>query len=359
MTTIATGNLVAAAAALAGLAAEQADAADRDRRLSTELLDALLAAGFARHFVSTRHGGAEGTFTDLAQALMTVGAGCASAAWVGLIYASSSRMAGFLPEEGCRDVWAAGPDTPVASALRPAGRAVRDGDHWVIGGRWEFLSGIGRAEWALLCVAGDDGTRYFAVPRTDWTVEATWLATGMRATASDTVVVTEAQVPATRSFAHQVLLTGTTDAAACHRVPLAGCGPQLFAAAAIGPAAAALDRWAATRAKKDTVARLALARSAAELDVARLLVVRAATTADRITLTPAETATTMRDSAVAARMTRDATDRLIELSGSAMLSERDPLQRAWRDVRTATAHGALSLDAASVPYARDVWGWRE
>ncbi|QEU89975.1 hypothetical protein [Streptomyces kanamyceticus] len=351
---------------LTDLAAAHAPEADRARRLTPDVLTGLLGAGFARHFVPARHGGAEGTFTDLARAVRTVATGCVSAAWVGLIYATAGRMAAFLPDAGQAELWAEGPDAAVSSALRPSGRATLSGDVWTVTGRWDFLSGVDFADWALLCVAGDDcagepadGVRYFAVPRAAWTVEHTWHPTGMRATASDSVHVEQVRVPCSRSFGHSALMSGSDDpdAAACYRAPLQGSGPPLFVAPALGGATRALTAWAGGRAKRDATARLALTRGSAELDIARLLLDRSVAAADEPGMSREAVARVLRDAAVAARLVRDAVDRVVDLSGSAMLSEADPLQRAWRDVRTATAHGALDLDRSSTQYVRDIWGW--
>ncbi|WP_438486779.1 acyl-CoA dehydrogenase family protein [Streptomyces sp. S186] len=355
------GDLAAAAHRMTDTLAEHAATADRERRLAPDVVAKLLSAGFARHFVPACHGGTEGTFTDLAQALRIAGGGCVSAAWVGLIYASSGRMAAFLPRAGQDEVWADGPDAALSSALRPSGSATRSGDDWLVTGRWDFLSGVRHADWSLLCVAVEQpqGVRYFAVPRGQYTIEANWCPTGMRATASDSVHVDHVRVPDARTFPHSSLLDGSDDptAAACYRAPLPGSGPPLFAAPALGAATAALTRWAERRTKRDATARLALTHGTAELDIAQLLLDRAVAAADAAPMTRETVARTMRDASTAARLVRDAVDRVVELSGSAMLSEADPLQRAWRDVRTAVSHGALDLERSSAQYVRDVWGW--
>ncbi|MEU3711103.1 hypothetical protein [Streptomyces catenulae] len=353
--------LTAAAHRTAAVLADRAATADRERRLAPDTVARLLTAGFARHFVPVRHGGAEGTFGDLARALRVVGGSCVSAAWVGLIHASSGRMAAFLPVAGQDEVWAGGPDAALSSALRPAGSATRSGGDWILSGRWDFLSGVRHADWSLLCVAGErpPDIRYFAVPRAQYRVAETWCATGMRATASDSVHLDGVRVPDARTFPHAALADGSDDptTAACYRAPLPGCGPPLFAAPALGAATAALTRWARRRTARDATARLALTRGSAELDIAQLLLDRAVSAADTPPTDTGTVARTMRDAATAAHLIRDAVERIAGLSGSAMLAETDPLQRAWRDVRTAVSHGALDLDRSSTRYVRDVWGW--
>ncbi|WP_261559877.1 hypothetical protein [Frankia tisae] len=116
------GNAAAvrAAGTLAGRHAAQADA---ERRLRPEVVDALVGAGFGRWFTPPEFGGEPCGYRDLAEAVITVGEGCASAAWVAGLLASSARFAGFLPPPGQADVWEQGPDTRLVAAVIPQGTA--------------------------------------------------------------------------------------------------------------------------------------------------------------------------------------------------------------------------------------------
>lgn len=156
-----------AADGLRTLAALHAEDADHRRGLSREVTDGIRAAGFARHFVAARFGGAEGSFAELTRAVITVGESCAASAWCASLAAYSARFASHLPEEGHQALWGASPDTVVATGLMPAGRARRADGGWQVTGQWAYVSGIDFADWVMLCaaVAGGEGPRSCASSR--------------------------------------------------------------------------------------------------------------------------------------------------------------------------------------------------
>jgi len=356
-------DLTAEAESLAKLAAEAAPEAERERRLSPEVIDAVLAAGFARHFVPVAHGGAAGGFLEVTRAVATVAEGCASAAWCASLTASLGRMAAYLPASGQAEVWRQGPDTLIVGGLMPAGRARRTPGGWRLSGSWPYVSLVDASSWALLCALTEDEDatpHYFAVPRAAYTVRDTWRSVGMRATGSNTLVVDGAQVPDDLAFPRALLEQGTApDADAdCHRAPLRSVNGLTFAAPVIGTARGALRVWTAEtarRAASDTEART-LARTSGELDAATMLLERAAETADAGHTSPYDIVRATRDCSLAAGMAADAVTRLLRASGTGALQESAPLQRYWRDVTAAASHLVLRFDNAATGYARHLWG---
>ncbi len=238
-----------------------ATAADSERCLAPEAMDALTRAGFSRHFVPRRWGGDERTFEELLTRAAAVGDACASAAWCAALYAAHGRFAAYLPYEGQRDLWAMSPDVRIAAGITPAsGTAVRVGAGWRLRGEWSCVSGVGFADWLLLAaveqgadqrstasgadrkhVGGDvPGSgpivRVFAVPAGDVRVCDSWHATGVRGTGSHTVVASGVPVPDHRSFPLTELLTGAPGAGRgrCHVVPAMLCAGLIFAASGQG-----------------------------------------------------------------------------------------------------------------------------
>ncbi|MFE0464890.1 acyl-CoA dehydrogenase family protein [Kitasatospora sp. NPDC058965] len=355
------------------LAAAHAAKADLDRRPRPEVTDAIRAAGFARHFVPARFGGAEGSFTDFTRAVAEVAEGDASAAWCASIAATLGRMAAFLPEQGQRTVWADGPDAQVVGALMPGGTAEAVDGGWLVSGKWAYLSGIHGSQFALLCcpVPTADGgreVRFLLVPRAAYTVEETWFTVGMRGTGSDTLALAPTFVPVEHSFAREDLLVGRAQASAahCHNVPLKSVSGLSFAAPVLGAATGALRSWAAAQAAKraavpagprisggtDASAELTLARAAGELDAARLLLERAAADADLGRPEPALAARAQRDHAFAVDLLLDSVNRLARSAGTRAQSEAEDFQRYWRDANAAAGHVVLQWE----PAAR---GWAE
>jgi alkylation response protein AidB-like acyl-CoA dehydrogenase len=89
-------------------------------------------------------------FSDVIEELAYVDT---STAWAAMIGAGCNGLAGgWLPEEGARRIFGAGPDgvRPVVAgqlAPRGAGHPVRGG--YLVSGRWGFSSGIVHADWLI------------------------------------------------------------------------------------------------------------------------------------------------------------------------------------------------------------------
>lgn len=133
------------------LAADLAEVGEHNRRLDPAVIDAIIEAGFARHFVPQQWGGLSGSFTEASHAVALIGEGCASAAWVASVIAYSGRFASYLPEQAQAEIWADGADHVVTSALVPSGRVEQVPGGWQVSGDWLYISGAEIADWALVC----------------------------------------------------------------------------------------------------------------------------------------------------------------------------------------------------------------
>jgi alkylation response protein AidB-like acyl-CoA dehydrogenase len=363
------GSGVAKAARdVASLAARYAVRAEADLRLAPEVVQAVVAAGFARHFVPAEHGGHGGTFAELNGAVATIGAECPATAWCAALAASLARMAAALPEEGRKEIWKDGPDTFVVGAVSPRGRARRQHNGWVLSGSWSYVSAVDHSEWALVLgtVPGEERpeARFFALRRTAYRIEQTWSDVGMRATGSNTLIVEDAFIPESLSFAAQDLIAGRApdSAAACHAVPLPAANGLTFCLPMLGAAKGALAHWSAYAAEKVCAApgpgpgrwfyEETLARCSGEIDAAELLLDRVAAVADKgAAITVWETARNQRDCALVADMLVGAVDRLFRASGTAGHHAKNPLQRLWRDIHSASGHVVLQFGPAASAYA--------
>ncbi|MBZ6295933.1 acyl-CoA dehydrogenase family protein [Streptomyces olivaceus] len=361
-----------AAQDVASLAALRADRAEEDRRLTADVVRAIVAAGFARHFVPADHGGSAGTFTELSAAITVVGARCAAAAWSASLMANLARMAAYLPEEGRKEVWKDGPDTVIVGGVSPVGRAHAEGDGWRLSGKWPYISVVDHSDWALVSGVVRTGAGYeprlFALPREVYTVDGTWSDIGMRATGSNTLVADDVFVPATLSFPVSDLhgREAAGPVSPCHAVPLQAVNGLSFCLPILGAAEGALEYWSAYAAQKIrswSPARPGpgpgpgfyeevLARCSGEIDAARLLLERVARVADKGTgITPVETARSQRDCALSADLLVGAVNRLFRASGTAGHSDEQPLQRIWRDVNSAAGHVVLQFGPCATAYA--------
>ncbi|MEU3341336.1 acyl-CoA dehydrogenase family protein [Streptomyces sp. NPDC006668] len=363
-----TSDAFLSAARAAGVrAGHDAARADRERRLSADVVAGLVEAGFSRALVPARHGGTGTDFATLTEAVAAVGEGCASAAWTGSLLAYTARFAACLPAEGQAEIWADGPDTRLVSSLVSTGATAVPADGgWRVTGTWTYASGVDFSDWALVMtvapgVEGQEQARFFAIPRSAYRIEETWDTVGMRATGSHTVVVDEVTVPAHRTFLMDDMFTGqgAVSDELRHAQPLFAVNGLTFAAPVLGAARAALKLSGGALA--DKVARgtepaealqIAHARAAGEIDAAALLLTRAAQGVDRARATDDVLVRNRRDCALATRLLRAAVDALLHAGGTRGQSMSDPLQRIWRDVNSAASHMVLQFDAAALAFTR-------
>jgi len=374
-----TVDLSSAARDVADIAGERAAETERARQLHPEVVSALRAAGFARHFVPTSCGGHASTFVELTRAVSTVGEGCTATAWCASLLAQMARMAAHLPAEGYREIWAEGPDAVVVGSLTPLGKAEPVAGGWRLSGQWGFISGIDFSDWALVgaMVPADDQTqaRIFAIPRTAYRIDQTWFNVGMAGTGSNTLIAEDVFVPAARAMSRDDLFTGRAadSTAVGHPVPMQAT-TLMFATPALGGARGALKSWSTyiTQKMRNAAAKPAmvlpgmptlnrtphdvtLARCSGEIDAVQLLLERASITADKsTTITQLDTMRNWRDCALATDMMVTVVNRLFRAIGTTGQSAVNPVQRFWRDVNSLASHMGLQFESAASAYGGEV-----
>jgi alkylation response protein AidB-like acyl-CoA dehydrogenase len=349
-----------------------AEAADRRRRLPQQVVDALSQAGFMRHFVPARHGGAAGGFTELLHAVASMGEVAPSAAWCAALYAAHGRLAAYLPDAAQDEIWGQSPDTPIAAAVAPPRiTATPAAGGWLLTGAWSPASGVDHAAWILLSAlapaAPEPLSLLLAVPAADCVVQDTWHSPGMRGTGSNTVVLDRVFVPAHRTVQRARLLCAEVlpGVARCHSVPYPMVAAMIFAAPVLGAARGALATWQALaagrlRADLDPLAQDngsvdVLATASGELHAAALLLESAARRCDAAEATALAVAENMRDCCLAGRLCVTATDRLAAGTGEEPAAPGRLLGNR-RDVLAAADHAMLRFAPAAAGYARACLG---
>ncbi|HEU5427936.1 MAG TPA: acyl-CoA dehydrogenase family protein [Actinocrinis sp.] len=334
------------------IAAKYADAGDAQRDLTVEVVDALREAGFARHFVSSRWDGGDGTFGEFVQGVFNVAEGCASAAWCAALLAASARFASYLPEAGHRELWGSSPDTLIADGLIPAGKAQPVAGGHRLSGTWPYITNVSFADWALLCASVGDGPqpelRFFALPRGSYRAIENWDNAGMRATGSHSLVVEDVFVPEHLSYNRQDMVEGRNrwSSDPNHNIPYQATGALMLVTPGVGAALGAVKAAVqALKGKKlQEASQIELTRAVARIDAARLLVEQSAATVDRRSLTPALIARNQRNGVFANEEVAEGVNGLIRAAGTRGLSESYRLERFWRDTISATSHVGLRYD---------------
>ncbi|WP_017539652.1 acyl-CoA dehydrogenase family protein [Nocardiopsis halophila] len=373
---------VARATGLRPLLAEDAAEADRARRLTDRVVDAVTDAGLMRLMTPPGLGGAGTGVRTLLDTATELGRGCASTAWVTGVLNVGNFVASLFPEAAQEEVWGGNPDARTAQVLgvpakdvEPAAGGVR------VTGRWAYMSGSLHADWVGVLLArgpedGAPGVHFALIPRDELALHDTWQVVGMRGTGSNTMAADRVFVPEHRLLPYLPVLNGeltADDTAAPHRNSLTGVFSLGLLGSLIGGAKAAFDyvsakapeRPAAGSTYPDQAAspttQLALAEAATMIDTAQLHARRIADTVDEHALTGSGAETLVRarsrmDSAHVAQLCRSAVDTLITAYGSSAFAETSPLQRIWRDVHVGSRHAGFGMGIPQQVYGRALVG---
>ena len=280
-----------------------------------------------------------------------------------------------------------------ASSHFPAsrGRARRVEGGWMIsGGPWTFGSDSLWAPFTNLgCMADDGDGRYLVgvqVPRNELRFLDDWQVAGMRATGSvsSMLAADELLVPDYRGVDFRDVVGGSVDnglRGSVWKAPTLGWAFSLMAGMSIGLAQGAVERFverSAGRPIRGTtyknqleapLTHLMLAEVHSKIQSATLMARANADETDRLGVlaaarTPADpeylqnfSARVLVETAYAAKWCAEAIELLQRNSGSTAIMESEPIQRAWRDARVITLHGALNLEALSENYGRLMAGY--
>ena len=381
-------ELSARAEALVPVLRERAARAEQLRRLPDETIADLHSSGLFRILQPARVGGSELPFRALFELTAIIGQGCGSTAWVLANLAAHHWLLGMWHPEAQHEIWGESPDSLVSSALIFArGRARRVEGGYRLSGRWPFSSGIDPSTWNMFgAIVSDEeaglGTdlsepRMFLLPARDYEIIDTWHVIGLAGTGSKDVEVKDMFVPAYRTLATERIKGGPNrgselNPGTLYKLPAVSLFAFAIAGVSLGIARGAIQHFAETtrnRLSAYTGRNLAdftnlqvhLAEAAALADAAEAIVLRDCDEATRITeagIVPSieQRARYRRDGAFAATLCTRAVDLLFAASGGGAIYERNPIQRAFRDVHAANAHYVLNWDVNGAVYGRVALG---
>src|SRR5215469_14926987 len=377
-------ELLARAEALVPVLRERAPRAEQLRRLPDETIADLHESGLFRMLQPARVGGSELPYSSLFELSAVIGQGCGSTAWVLANLAAHHWLLGMWHPEAQEEIWGASPDSLISSALVfPRGRARRAEGGYRLSGRWPFSSGIDPSAWNMLgAVVSDEETgqseaRMFLVQANDYAIIDTWQVIGLIGTGSKDVEVSDVFVPAYRTLSTERIRGGPNrgselNPGTLYKLPAVSLFGFAIAGVSLGIARGALQHFVETtrtRLSAYTGRNIAdfaniqehLARAAALADAAEAIVLRYCYNATGITeagVVPSleHRARYRRDGAFAASLCTKAVDLLFTASGGAAVYERNPIQRAFRDVHGANAHYMLNWDISGAVYGRVALG---
>lgn len=370
--------------------------AERAGRVSDETIAELGAAGVFRIGTPREYGGYELPVADQLEVITEVAKWDGSTAWVVWVGATQNWIGvGCGPKvaEEVFDTSSAGPYLAAVGHLPTTrGKARRVEDGWIVsGGPWPFASNALWTPWVNLGVMVEgDGQPYLAgvqVSREDLKWLDDWHVAGMCGSGSNGVALTrdEILVPAHRCVPMTEIVTGSRGIqlkGSLWKAPTLGWGFSTMAGMSIGLAEGVLQRFldrAAGRPIRGTsyqdqlqapLTHHVLAQVHLKLRAAKLMTRANAEETDWMGQRAAalgspdpeelqEFSIRVRlEAAEAARLCAEAIELMQRNSGSSAIQVAEPIQRAWRDARVVTLHGALNLESLCENYGRLMVGLR-
>ncbi len=184
---------------------------EKARRLPADLAVMLAKAGFFRLAVPREIGGLEADPATLFRVIETVAEADASVSWCLMIGATSGVSAAYLSTSVAREIFGQ-PESIVGGVYAPMGRAVEDGDDYVLNGKWQWASGSINCTWlmggAVIVAEGQSrrlpngaaDARMLLFPAPAAQLIDTWHVSGLCGTGSGEMQVTDVRVPKARSL---------------------------------------------------------------------------------------------------------------------------------------------------------------
>jgi len=333
------------------------------RHLPADLAAAMAEAGVFRMLVPGSMGGLELPVAAAMEVLEQLGAADASVGWCAMIGATSALPAAYLEPAVAREIFGR-PGTIAGGVYAPMGKAVLQGDHYRLDGRWQWASGSANCHWLMggamvfaggkprLLPGGLPDTRMLLFPAGRARLIDSWHVAGLCGTGSGEMEVADLLVPAT----HSVSLVGDRprEPGPLYVFPVFGLLALGIAAVMLGNAAAAIadlvslaggkvPQGGRKRLADRALAQIELARAEAELRAARAFYYRAIETAwarasGAGIIEPTLRAELRLAATHAVRTAAMVTRSMYDLGGGSALFLASPLQRRFRDAHAGTQH---------------------
>jgi len=374
-------GLVERAAALVPMLLENAEATERERRLSTEQFDALAEAGIFKMCAPKRYGGYEADFQTQCDVLAEVARGCPSSSWVATILSAMAWVVGTYPDDVQEEVFASG-DPRISGVFSPTGTVRRKNGGVVLNGRWGFNTGGHGSDWVVVnaLLETDDGLgppMSTIVRSSELTRLDDWYASGMAGTGSSTIVAEDVFVPAHRTLPLPEMVEGRYPTerhnADSHyfNYPTASVLVVNAGGTPVGIARGALDAFMArlpgrsitftdyTDQAQAPVTHLAVGEAALKIQSAEAHISLACSLLDDnpgVELSRDQRIRARAHISHATGLAREVVDRLFEASGATAIQPHVPIQRFQRDIQALANHAIMSPTTTTELYGRHLCG---
>jgi len=356
-------SLIDAAREIAPIIQKHNQEAERARRLSRPVLNALRETGLLRMSTPRSLGGLETDPITRALVVEEISRHDSAAGWTLENPLDWAFFCARLPDAGAEEIYSRGADILIAAQFgRPLNATSTEGGYR-ISGRAPFVSNCYDADWisstALVDVdqpsEGEPETVMVYFPREKCEIIDTWDVMGMRGTGSNDISVTDVFVPTARTFPMvPEFEPGSHYRGPLYRLPLVGAAGTGIPTPMLGVARRALDEVTELALTKTPVAASALLRerSSAQIQLGqaeailrsgRLLLLNTVSEAWQRCVDGGTHSLKQRaDLLLAMTHAMSSAVRAVELccsiAGTTAFRATSPLERCFRDVQTMRHH---------------------
>jgi 3-hydroxy-9,10-secoandrosta-1,3,5(10)-triene-9,17-dione monooxygenase len=201
-------EMMARAVALRPLLRETQAKIEAAGRISDEMNQRFVDAGFYRTIQPRIFGGYEFGVPDFMRVMMEVARGCPESGWVLALTAGHAHLFAGFPAEGQIEVYGGDGEFRAPGVPPPSGQAVPVAGGYRVKGAWDYVSGcdiathfIGGALVLDPATKAPRGSIVVVFDRADYTIVDNWDMVGMQGTGSKRVVIEELFVPMRRTVA--------------------------------------------------------------------------------------------------------------------------------------------------------------
>src|SRR5262245_1284088 len=360
-------TLIEAARRIAPVIREHNEEAERERRLSRPVLDALYETGLLRMYTPRSLGGLEVDPMTRALVMEEIAGHDTAAGWTLSNPLDWAFFCARLPDEGAEEIYSGGANILIAAQFgRPLNAAPAQGGYRITG-RAPFVSNCYDADWiagtALVMDANHSQAEEKGAPemvmvyfsREQCQVIDTWNTMGMRGTGSHDIAVTDVFVPKARTFSMvPEFEPGSHYQGPLYRFPLMGVVAANIPPIMLAVARKAIDEVSALAQGKTPVAASTLLRERASAQ-AKLARAEAVLRSGRSWLydvigeaweaTVAGETHSLRQKADlllamthAANSAVQAVELVYSVAGTSGIHTRNPLERDFRDIQVLRHH---------------------
>lgn len=378
--------LVDRATALFDTVRRRAQENEDQRFVSEDVADLIGADGLFHIVVPKRHGGAGANFRTFIDAVAEIGRADGGTGWATALLNVCAWVVTLFPERAQKEVFTGSTLNRVCGVFAPSSTAERVDGGYKVSGEWTYASGSKHAQWCTVGIpvgvdaAGNPIPALALVPMTEIVIKDVWHVAGMRASGSNTLVARDIFVPDYRIHKFEDLAAGNyangNPVEPSQHASFLPVAEIILVAVQIGLVRAAIDLTLQkgatktvsytvfTQAKQSPAHQIELAEAVSDADQAYMLVVRACADIDRAArdredLDVRTHGRIRMDAGQAARLCREAINRLLSVNGAGSFALVNHLQRVWRDSEVASRHAFVLPEMASLIYGRALFGIEE